>query len=365
MLLDLPGLPAEVVGQDELTDTALLKLTTLPDRPLSEVKFGDSDQLAPGDWVMAIGNPFSLSNTVTVGVVSASGREQALAAPGRFEALIQTDAAINRGNSGGPLLNVRGEVVGINTMIVSNQTGGNLGIGFAVPINTVRDILPSLREGKVVRGRIAVSVERQPMTPELAEDFGLPSASGVIVSTVADGPAKDAGIRVGDVITKFNGEPVRTSNELVDRVMRTKPGTAVPVEIYRSGKPMTVQVTVAELDLEAEQTAVAGVPGPGRPDRPAPIETGFGMEIEELTPGIARQLRVPAGRGGAVVTRIDQRGAAAQRLAQGDVILSVNSRDTATLDEVAEALEAIPSGRTARLIVWRQGREVLVLVAKR
>jgi serine protease Do len=365
MLLDLPGLPAEVVGQDELTDTALLKLTTLPDRPLSEVKFGDSDQLAPGDWVMAIGNPFSLSNTVTVGVVSASGREQALAAPQRYEALIQTDAAINRGNSGGPLLNVRGEVVGINTMIVSNQTGGNLGIGFAVPINTVRDILPSLREGKVVRGRIAVSVERQPMTRELAEDFGLPSASGVIVSTVADGPAKDAGIRVGDVITEFNGEPVRTSNELVDRVMRTKPGTTVPVEIYRGRKPMTVQVTVAELDLQAEQASVRSELDPRGPDRPEPIETGFGMEIEELTPDIARQLRVPAGRGGAVVTRIDQRGAAAQRLAAGDVILSVNSRDMSTLDEVAEALEAIPSGRTARLIVWRQGREVLVLVPRR
>jgi serine protease Do len=147
--------------------------------------------------------------------------------------------------------------------------------------------------------------------------------------------------------------------------MRTKPGTTVPVEIYRGRKPMTVQVTVAELDLQAEQASVRSELDPRGPDRPEPIETGFGMEIEELTPDIARQLRVPAGRGGAVVTRIDQRGAAAQRLAAGDVILSVNSRDMSTLDEVAEALEAIPSGRTARLIVWRQGREVLVLVTKR
>jgi serine protease Do len=365
MTLDLPGLPAQVVGQDELTDTALLKLTTLPDRPLAEVAFGDSDQLAPGDWVMAIGNPFGLSNTVTVGVVSASGREQPLAVRGRSEALIQTDAAINRGNSGGPLLNVRGEVVGINTMIVSNQTGGNLGIGFAVPINTVRDILPGLREGKIVRGRIAVSVERRPITPELAEDLGLPSASGVIIGTVEDGPAKDAGIRPGDVITKFNGEPVKTSTELVDRVMRTRPATTVPVELYRNRKAMTVRVTVAELDLDAERAAVSGEATPRRPDQSEPIETGFGMQIEELTPGIARQLSVPAGRGGAVVSRVDPRGAAAQRLTRGDVILSVNGTVTATLDDVATALEGIPAGRTARIIIWRQGREMFVLVTRR
>ncbi len=366
MSLALPGLTAEVVGQDELTDSALLKLTTLPSEPLSEVKFGDSAQLAPGDWVMAIGNPFGLSNTVTVGVVSASGREQSLAAPGRYEALIQTDAAINRGNSGGPLLNIRGEVIGVNTMIVSNMNGGgNIGIGFAVPINTVRDILPSLREGKVVRGRIAVQISRLPMTAELAEDLGLPRVGGVIVSTVDEGPARDAGIQPGDVITKFNGEAVNTSNELVERVMRTRPGTTVPVELYRDRKVTTVQVTVAELDLQAEQAALA--PQDAQPrDRREPIETGFGMEIEDVTPAIARQLRVPTNRGGAVVSRLDPRGAAAQQgLARGDVILSVNGQDTTTIDEVADALDAVPTGRTARIIVWRQGREILVLVAKR
>ena len=366
MTLGLPGLAAEVVGTDELTDTALLKLVALPARPLSEVKFGDSSQLAPGDWVMAIGNPFGLSNTVTVGVVSASGREQALATPQRYEELIQTDAAINRGNSGGPLLNIRGEVVGINTMIVSNQGGGNLGIGFAVPINTVRDLLPDLRAGKVVRGRIAVQVSRLPMSPDVAEDLGLPGGSGVLVNSVDDGPARDAGIRAGDVITKYDGEPVNSSNELVNRVMRTRPGTTVPVEVYRDKKPMTVRVTVAELDLEAEQAAVAGVPEGAGPDRREPIETGFGMEIEDLTTAIARRLQVPEGRGGAVISRVDPRGAAGQQgLARGDVILSVNGRTTATLDEVGEALEAIPNGRTARIIVWRQGREVLFLVTKR
>ncbi len=363
--LNLPGLTAEVVGQDELTDTALLRLTSPPDRALTEMKFGDSDQLAPGDWVMAIGNPFSLSNTVTVGVVSASGREQSLATLGRTEALIQTDAAINHGNSGGPLLNIRGEVVGINTMIVSNQAGGNLGIGFAVPINTVRDILPSLREGKVVRGRIAVQVDRRPITEELAADMGLPRAGGVLVSLVDEGPAKDAGIRVGDVITEYDGEPVNASGELVERVMATAPGTRVPVRLYRDKKPMTVTVTVAELDLQAEQAATVARGGTSRPER-APIETGFGMEIEDLTPEIARQLSVPSGRGGAVISRVEPRGAAGQAgLTRGDVILSVNGQATTTLDEVGEALGAVDAGRTARVIVWRQGREVLFLVSKR
>jgi len=363
--LPLPGLTAEVVGQDELTDTALLKLVARPTRALTELKFGDSDQLAPGDWVMAIGNPFSLSNTVTVGVVSASGREQALATPGRYEALVQTDAAINHGNSGGPLLNIRGEVVGINTMIVSNQAGGNLGIGFAVPINTVRDVLPGLREGKVVRGRIAVQISRQPITEELARDLGLPRVGGVLVSTVDDGPAKDAGIRVEDVITEYNGEPVDSSGELVERVMATAPGTRVPVRLYRDKKPMTVTVTVAELDLQAEQASTVATGGTPRPSR-EPVETGFGMEIEDLTPDIARQLSVPGGRGGAVISRVDPRGAAAQAgLTRADVILSVNGRATTNLDEVGAALSSVATGRTARVIVWRQGREVLFLISKR
>ena len=204
-----PGLPAKLVGRDELTDTALIQLTELPVPPLVASKFGDSDQMAPGDWVMAIGNPFQLSNTVTVGVVSAVGRRHAVSSSAAVEQMIQTDAAINRGNSGGPLLNLRGEVIGINTMIVSDQGGGNVGVGFAVPINTVRDLLPQLREGKVVRGRIGVQVDRRPITAQDAEDLGLPSTSGAEVTQLTDGPAKAAGVRVGDVIVEYNGRPVQ------------------------------------------------------------------------------------------------------------------------------------------------------------
>jgi serine protease Do len=363
--LNLPGLQAEVVGQDRLTDTALLRLTERPRQPLTEIKFGDSDQLAPGDWVMAIGNPFQFANTVTVGVVSARGRETALAVPGRSEALIQTDAAINRGNSGGPLLNIRGEVVGINTMIVSNSpTGMNVGIGFAVPINTVRDVLPGLRDGKVVRGVIGVSVDPIPISQEEAEDLGLPRAAGVRITQVPAGPARDAGIRIHDVVVEYNGEAVNRSQELVDKVVRTRPGTSVPVKLYRDGRAVTVSVTVGELDLDAE--VARSVPERAPRDRDEPVEAGFGLEIGALTPTLARQLRVPANRGGAVITNVTPRSAAARAgLGRGDVILSIGGRDVANLDEVGDALDSVQTGRTVRLTVWRQGDEVGILLRTR
>jgi serine protease Do len=361
----VPWLPAKLVGRDPLTDTALIQLTELPEEPLKPLSFGDSSQLAAGDWVMAVGNPFQLSNTVTVGVVSAVGRPY-MASPGRFEDMIQTDAAINRGNSGGPLLNLRGEVIGINTMILSNNpVGGNMGIGFAVPINNVRDILDQLRAGKVVRGRIGVSVDRATLSRADIEDLGLPPTGGALVSDLGEGagPAKAAGVRVGDVIVEFNGKTVRNSSELVAMVTRTRPGTTVPMKIVRNKKPTTLNVTVEELDLEAEtQAAATANEGPvGRP-----TETGFGMTIEPVTPAIARQLSLPNGRGGAVVSEVEPFSPAQQGgMTRGDVILAVNDRAVSTVDQVGDALEALPSGRTARILVWRGGREVLVRMIKR
>ena len=358
-----PWLPARVVGRDPLTDSALVQITQLPDAPLAVSKFGDSSQIAPGDWVMAIGNPFGLSNTVTVGVVSAVGRQQQTAASNRFEEMIQTDAAINRGNSGGPLLNIRGEVVGINTMIVSDQAGGNLGIGFSVPVNTIRDILPQLQKGKVVRGRIGVSVSRIPMTKEDAEDFGLSGIGGAVVSDVVEGPAKKAGVRVDDVITEFNGKPVKNSDELVSMVTGTAPGTTVPVKVIRGKKPVTLNVTIEELDLEAEQAQVAQA----APDaQPEPKDTGFGMSIEGITPSLARRLNLPNGHGGAIVSDLDPTGAAAQAgLVPGDVIVAVNGQPMTSVDQVSQALGSIQAGRNARIVVYRDGREVLILIRKR
>src|SRR5687768_7676848 len=245
---------ARVVGRDSLTDTALIQLTEMPGAALQEAKFGDSAQMQPGDWVVAIGNPFNLSHTVTVGVISALGRPLG-GVPGREQPMLQTDAAINPGNSGGPLLNVRGEVVGINTAIYTDsQRAANIGIGFATPINPIRDLLPQLRNGKVTRGVIGIRVDRDAITKDVAQVLGLPNPGGAMLSTVIPGgPADKAGLMPGDVITEFNGRPIADSDALVNMVVGTRPGTAVPVTIYRKKQKKTVNVTVDELDLDAEQ----------------------------------------------------------------------------------------------------------------
>ncbi len=357
-----PGLPAKLIGRDPLTDSALLQLIRLPEEPLTEAKFGDSTQIGPGDWVMAIGNPFRLSNTVTVGVVSAVGRLQQTAIANRQEEMIQTDAAINRGNSGGPLLNLRGEVVGINTMIVSDENGGNLGIGFAIPINSVSEILPQLRKGKVLRGLIGVSLSAIPITREDAQDLGLPGSSGSTVSAVtANGPAAEAGLKIGDVIVEFNGKPVKDNSSLVGMVTRTSPGTTVPVKIVRTKRTMTLNVKVDEFDVQQEQAAQAQL----QPNNPEPTATGLDMTIDRVTPQIARQLELPAGQTGVVVTEVEPGGAAAQNgVRPGDVILGINDQATTTVEQVNAALARIASGRLARLRVWRGGQEVLVQVRK-
>jgi serine protease Do len=366
-----PGLSAKVIGRDELTDTALLQLTEEPDTALAVSKFGDSDQMAPGDWVMAIGNPFGLSNTVTVGVVSAVGRETPAAVRTRTEEMIQTDAAINQGNSGGPLLNIRGEVIGINTMIISpsqsfdGSGGGNVGVGFAVPINTVRDLLPQLRQGKVVRGRIGVSLDPRPMSRDYAASLGLPNANGAEVRDVeAGGPAAGAGMRTGDVIVEFNGRPIANNSELVGMVTRTAPGTTVPVKVIRDRKTVSLNVTVQELNLEQERSQFAR--NQPRPNREEPTSTDFGMALQDLTPALRRQLELPTGRTGVVVASVTPFGPAAEAgLQPGDVILQIQGQALSRVDETTKALGAIAAGQTVRLIVWQEGREVLVRLRRR
>jgi serine protease Do len=365
------GLPAKVIGRDELSDTALIQLTALPKEPLQPARFGDSDQMAPGDWAVAIGNPFLYSNSVTVGIISAVGRHNEVS-NGRSADFIQTDAAINHGNSGGPLLNLRGEVIGINTMIATDgPLSGNVGVGFAIPINTVRDLLPQLQQGKVTRGRIGVRIDSRPMSREDAEDLGLSNTSGALVAEVENGgPAKAAGVAVGDVIIEFNGRPVKNSGDLVAAVTRTAPGTTVPVKVVRNKKVTTLNVKVEELDLAQEQASLNG--GRSRPgeDRSEPQDTGFGMSIQPVQPREQRQLQLPAGRGGAIVTDVEPFGPAAQGgVTPGDVILSIQGQPVHSVDEVTRGLAAVPAGRTARLVVWRfangQGVETLVQIRKR
>ncbi len=245
---------ARVVGRDPLTDSALIELTEKPDHTLPEVKFGDSGQIFPGDWVMAIGNPFGLAHTVSVGIISAVERPFPVS-EGRSAQVLQTDAAINPGNSGGPLLNLRGEVVGINTAIISgSQQPGNVGIGFAIPINVVRELLPQLRVGKITRGRIGVGIGAVPT--DAVDEFGLKDRNGAVVLNVAPGgAAAKAGLEPGDVIISYNGKPIRNRDELVAMVTATKPGTTVPMRVVRDRQERTISVTVEELDLDAETTA--------------------------------------------------------------------------------------------------------------
>jgi serine protease Do len=367
------GLLAKVVGRDSMTDSALLQLTEMPKEPLVESKFGDSSQIAPGDWVMAIGNPLQFSNTVTVGVVSAVGRVDPRMNPerGRDLPYIQTDAAINRGNSGGPLLNVRGEVVGINTAIAADPSGlasGNIGIGFAVPINTIRDLLPQLRTGKVVRGKIGVFIGA-PITASDAKALNLPFEGGALVTRLEDsGPAKAAGIQPGDVIIEFNSKPTKSSAELIATVSATQPGTTVPVKVVRSGKTVSLNVKVGEFATASERVSAEEA----RPEPAAaePKDTDFGMMVVPVSPRVARAL--PSGKGGALVTEVDPAGGAARSgISPNDVILKINGRDVSTIDEVTTALKNVPSGQAVPVLIWSPnetgsgGVESFVLLRKR
>ena len=345
---------AEIIGRDQLSDSALIKLVELPNRDLSVAQFGDSDQMEPGDWVMAIGNPFNLAHTVTVGVISAIGRPFPVA-EGRSQDVLQTDAAINPGNSGGPLLNIRGEVVGINTAIVSNRAS-NLGIGFAIPINVVRELLPQLRDGKVTRGRIGIQITR--VQEEAVEAFGLSDRRGAVVSSVEPGgPASRGGLQPGDVIVEFNGETVEDTSDLQNKVVKTPPDTTVPVTIVRDRERTTLEITIAELDLENE--------GQDRSARIEDLDTGFGMTLTDLTGQLSRRLRAPSDISGAVVSALQDRGAAARGgIQRGDIILEINRTEITQATEATSMLREVESGQTALFLVWRNGAEVFLQVAK-
>jgi serine protease Do len=283
--------------------------------------------------------------------------------------MLQTDAAINPGNSGGPLLNIRGEVIGINTAIISNsRTEGNIGIGFAVPINAVRDLLPQLRAGKVIRGRIGVSVSAVPR--DGYEDFGLSSRSGAIVATVApEHAAAKAGLQPGDVIVQYNGRPVKDRDELVAMVIATKPGTTVPLKLLRNKQDKTVNVQVEELDLDNEQASNATPRRSNEQGNDQPQEEssgGFGVTLSNVTPQIARRIQMPNGQTGALVTDVDPSSSSAVQLRPGDVIMSVNGKPVSNAADAKRELDKVQSGRIARLLLWRTNPngEVFVAVKK-
>jgi serine protease Do len=335
-LTDKREFKAKVIGSDRRTDIAVLKIdaTGLPGATI-----GDPSKLRVGEWVVAIGSPFGFENTVTAGIVSAKGRSLPQE---NFVPFIQTDVAINPGNSGGPLFNLKGEVVGINSMIFS-RTGGFMGVSFAIPIDVAVDVAKQLQAtGRVSRGRIGVVI--QEVTKELAESFGLPKATGALVNSVEKGGAADkAGIQASDVILKFDNKEVINSNELPRMVAATKPGTKVAIQIWRKGEKKDLQITVGE--TPEERTVKRQ---PGKKSNTEAL-TKLGLSAIELTVDQKHELNVSAG---VLVENAD--GAAAKAgIRRGDVILAVNNQEVKSVDELNRLVAPTDKPRTLALLVKR------------
>ena len=335
VLADETEYQAELLGGDAKTDLAVLKIKPTAELPVA--RLGDSDALRVGDWVLAIGNPFGLSNTVTAGIVSATGRT---IGAGPYDNFIQTDASINPGNSGGPLFNQYGQVVGINTAIFS-RSGGNIGIGFATPINQAKDLMPELEEhGYVTRGWLGVSIQN--LTRDLAASLGIDAAVGALVAdVVVDSPARRAGIRRGDVILGYNGREVTTSSDLPILVAETRVGETVPVELSRRGRRETLSVTIGEL---AEERQARGA---------AVDQAEWGLAVRDLRPQERAQAGLNAGEGVLVSGVRPGSPAAESRVRSGDVILEVNRMPVGSVQDLQTALATAQTGRPLLLLLQR------------
>jgi serine protease Do len=345
-MADGRDMAAKVVGRDPKTDLALIKVEAsgLPVIPL-----GDSTKLQVGEPVMAIGNPFGLEQTVTTGIVSATGR---VIGQGPYDDFIQTDASINPGNSGGPLINGQGQAVGINAAIFS-QSGGSVGIGFAIPIDQAKSVVTQLAgSGKVTRGWLGVTI--QPLTAELARGFNVTEGTGALVAGVQDkSPAARAGIKAGDIITQYDGQKVSKSADLPKLVAVTPVGRQVPVTVVREGKTVALNVTIAQMD-EPGQPAVAQ----------AEEEKGpLGLTVESVTPSIAKELKLSEPRG--VVVRGVRSGSPAENagVRAGDVITEVNHQAVADAAQMKRALEKHPKGTPVVVMIQRDGTNLYVAMA--
>lgn len=341
------GLDAKVVGRDPKTDIALIKIE--PKGELTAAPLGDSSGLEVGDWVIAIGNPFNLGHTVTVGVVSAKGR--ALNAGNALDDFIQTDASINPGNSGGPLLNLRGEVIGINTAIAS-RTGQSAGIGFAVPINMAKDILPQLKSsGRVVRGQLGVTIQSQ-WNDTMTREFGV--NHGALISDVTKGSAADkAGLERGDVIVEYNGKPLTVGNELPRLVAATKPGAEVKLKIIRDKKEKIVPVTVGTM----KDTELASGESESEDERGT---AELGLSVKELDSETARQLEMDKEEG-VVVMRVKVNSPAEEAdIQRGDVILEINRKPIKSVDDYRDIASNAKPGESLLFLVFRRGNTFFV-----
>jgi serine protease Do len=337
---------ARIVGRDPATDLALVKIEA--PSPLPTVPLGDSERVRKGDWAIAVGNPFQFENSLTVGVISAKGRSLGLSEATRsFENFIQTDAAINFGNSGGPLLNINGEVVGINTAI---RAGGAQGLGFATPINTARRLLPQLKQGKVTRGYLGMQIKD--VTDRDVKAFSLPEEHGAIVESVDPNlPAGKAGIQNGDVIVDIDGKPVRNNRELIDYISYLPVGSNVKIGLIRNGQHIFVTAKTAERPLEGQATE----------DTPSsatePTRNRLGMSVSELTTDLRQQYGIAGGLSGVVVTSVKDVSAAGEAgIAEGDVISEVQGTKITNLDQFRRAVDALKAGQWIRMYVTSSQR---------
>ncbi len=349
ILQDNTSLKAKLIGRDERTDIAVLKVES--DKPLPSVAFGDSDKSRVGDAVLAIGNPFGLGGSVTAGIVSARGRniEQ-----GPYDNFIQTDAAINKGNSGGPLFNMDGDVIGINTAIYS-PSGGSIGIGFSIPSNMAKNVVAQLRDfGKARRGWLGVRIQQ--VSPDLAESVGLKDVSGAMVAGVNDdGPADKAKLKSGDIILKFNDQAVKEMRNLPLIVAQTEIGKEVPVTIWRDGKEVSLKVRVGELP-EDQKVAVATPDKKPQPGKATEL-AGLGVKLSELTDDLRTKFQIGADQKGVVITEVEAGTPAAERgLKAGDVIVEVAQEEVKTPTEVSDRIEkARKANRKSVLMLVQSG----------
>jgi len=346
-LSDKKKYEAQIIGRDTKTDLALIKIKT--ENTIPSARLGDSDKLMVGDWVVAIGNPFGLGSTVTAGIVSAKGR---VIGAGPYDNFIQTDASINPGNSGGPLFNLNGEVIGVNTAIVS-QSGGNVGIGFAIPINMAKSVMPQLKErGKVIRGWLGVSI--QVVTQEIKDKFDLKTEEGALIGEVTKGsPADKGGLKRGDVIINFDGKKVEAMNTLPAMVAETLVGKEVEILIIRKGKEKRLTITIGELEEDARVAATT-----------PRIEESFGLSVQELTPEIAESLSLKDEKG-VVISGVKKGSPASDAgLQRGDLIQEIEHEQVENLSDYKRIMKKSSSKKQILIVIKHRGHSRYVVLKR-
>ncbi|MGD9589399.1 MAG: DegQ family serine endoprotease [Pyrinomonadaceae bacterium] len=360
LMADNKSFEAKLVGTDKPSDLAVLKIEA---QNMPYLTLGNSDTVRVGDIVLAIGNPLGIGQTVTSGIISAKGRRTGLSDGQSFEDFLQTDAPINRGNSGGALVNLNGELIGINSQILSapGAGGGNIGIGFSIPSNMAKSVMDQLlKDGRVRRGMLGINIQN--LTDDTAKALGIEgTASGVLVSNVRAGSSGEkAGLKRGDIVTAINGEKIEDSNVLRNKVAGTMPGTEIKLTVLRDGSNVDLTAVLDELNVEG--TTSEGDPQPGNTAPRANESPKLGLSLQPITPETGRQLNLPAGTEGLVVTELDPDGAAASAgIARGDVIIEINRQPVKTVDEVQNILNSA-GDRPVLLLVSRGGQVVYLTV---